>query len=477
MKLRKYQTALNKPALKFLKAIKGNRAQVYAPTGSGKTVCFNELLKKAIQLGKVNICIVHPRIALSQDQLQRFRNEFGTRVRTASFHSGKHIAGESTVAEIGTLSKDALLSDIEQSKTILSVPHVTFTTYNSYSKLLDIKFDIIIFDEAHYMVQDNFYSWIKDINADKILFYTATPITNELEDGYMMDFSLFGPIIASVLPKELIPLGYVVAPLVHRLEVSTNKRGDEVDIIDIVARAYVEQWNEMTSFGMPYHQMLVAARGVNTDLREIEDRLDELWNKISILTQGRISQVDVYTVEADGSYKNRIPQNSRSEALEEIKKSGKNCIIAHYDTLSEGIDIDTLSGVLLMRKMSKAKIIQMIGRCARPFIGDLNDKKEPRKEIFDLENGIDLRKKPRCIVTLPVIDGVWIANDNGTQVAEAFSLAGYEDLTTYLADKDDSANGKKKTGFVIAEDDTVASAALNHKLVKELEQLKKIFEY
>lgn len=479
MKLRSYQVQLNKPASNFLRAKKGQRGQVYAPTGSGKTVCFTELIKYAFTLGMTKIAILHPRIALSKDQLRRFKTEMGDTVRTTSFHSGGHVKGfNEEIAEIGTLDKEELEREIEQSNTILGKPHVTFSSYQSYHQLLDIPFDLVICDEAHYMVQDQFYEWIAKINAKKILFYTATPITDEMEEGLMNDYSIFGDVIASVEPRVLIKPGYILAPLIHQMECGTNKRGREVDVVDIVARAYVDQWFEITSFGMPYHQMLVACRNVDVDIRELENRLDELWTKISQFSQGRISKVDVYTIEAGGAYKNKLPLKDRFEAMEEIKNSGKNCIVAHYDTLSEGIDIDTLSGAVLLRKMSKAKMIQTIGRCARPYIEDLDPKtKEPRKDIYDLDKGIDLRKKPRCIITLPVIDGKWIANDDGTVIARAFAAAGYEDLYTYMSKADDQPTGRKKNGYIISEDDTVMSAVINHKVEKELKDLKKLFDF
>lgn len=479
MKLRSYQTKLNKPALKFLKAKRGQRAQIYAPTGSGKTVCFNELIKDAITRGKTNICILHPRIALSKDQLRRFKSEMGNSVITSSFHSGGHVTGyNEEISEIGTIDKSKLIKIIDQSNNLLSKPHVTFSSYHSFHQLTDIHFDIVVCDEAHYMVQDQFFEWINKINADKILFYTATPITNEMEDSLMRDYSVFGDVIAKVEPRELIKPGYILAPLIHQMECGTNKKGPEVDVVDIVARTYVEQWTEMTGYGMSYHQMLVACRNVEVDIRELENRLDELWTKISQFSQGQISKVDVYTIEAGGSYKNKLPMKDRDEALEEIKNSGKNCIVAHYDTLSEGIDINTLSGAVLLRKMSKAKMIQTIGRCARPYTEDLDTvTKEPRKDIYDLEKNLDLRKKPRCIITLPVVDGKWIANDDGTIIARAFAAAGYDDLFTYMSKSDDQPTGRKKNGYIISEDDTVMSAVINHKVEKELKDLKKLFDF
>jgi superfamily II DNA or RNA helicase len=477
MKLRSYQVKLNKPVLKFLKSKIGQRAQIYAPTGSGKTVCFNELIKDAILRGKTNICILHPRIALSKDQLRRFKNEFGTSVTTSSFHCGGHVVGAEKISEIATIDKNKLLKVISQTKSLVSKPHITFSSYHSFHQLVDVHFDIIICDEAHYMVQEQFFSWINNMTADKILFYTATPITDEMEGG-MRDYSVFGNVIASVEPTLLIKGGYIVAPLIHEMECRTNKRGKEVDVVDIVARAYVSQYEEITKHGMPFHQMLVAARNVEVDIREIESNLVTLWTKIQQLSAGRIiGQVAVYTVEAGGAYKNGKPLVSREAALKEIKESGSNCIVAHFDTLSEGIDIDTLTGAVLMRKMSKAKIIQTIGRCARPYVLDLDPvTKEPSKKLYNPKKGIDLRKKPRCVITLPVIDGVWIANNDGTIIAEAFISAGYKELMTYMPIADEEPSGKSRREFNLGDEDTVRSAVLNHKVERKIADLKKLFE-
>ena len=477
MKLRSYQIKLNKPVLKFLKAKKGQRAQIYAPTGSGKTVCFNELIKDAIARGKTNICILHPRIALSKDQLRRFKEEFGTNITTSSFHSGGHVIGKEVISEIATIDKTKLLRVISQTKTVLSKPHVTFSSYHSFHQLADVHFDIIICDEAHYMVQDQFFAWINNITADKILFYTATPITDEMEGG-MRDYTVFGKVIASVEPTVLIKGGYIVAPLIHEMECRTNKKGKEVDVVDLVARAYVAQYDEIVKHGMPFHQMLVAARNIEVDIRELEANLAKLWTKIQEISGGRIfEQVDVYTVEAGGAYKNGKPLPSREAALKEIKTCGRNCIVDHFDTLSEGIDIDTLTGALLMRKMSKAKIIQTIGRCARPYILDLDPvTKEPCKKIYNPSKGIDLRKKPRCVITLPVIDGVWIANDDGTTIAEAFISAGYKELMTYMPMADEAPSGKSRRDFNLGDEGTVRSAVLNHQIERKISDLKKLFE-
>lgn len=474
MKLRPYQVKLNKPAKKFLKARKGQRAQVYAPTGAGKTVCFNELIKYAIANGKRNIAILHPRIALSQDQLRRFQREFKDTVHTTSFHSGGYVINEGAIGGISTTSEADLVKIINQ----IDSPHVTFSSYHSFDKLLNIKFDLVICDEAHYLVQDRFFEYLPNINADKILFYTATPITSEMENDYMKDFALFGDVIAQVEPRELIIPGYILAPLIHIMECSTNKQSDKVDVIDVIARSYADQYRDITKRGMPFVQMLVASRGLE-DLREVENNLTTLWSKITAeLGQGTLSApVDVYTIDSTGSFRNGKPVPSRDEALREIKESGKNVIVIHYDTLSEGIDIDTLTGAVIMRVMSKAKLIQTIGRCARPYVGDLDPVTyQPMKSLYDFENGIELRKKPRCIITFPVIDGRWIANNDGELISEAFIAGGYGDLLTYIKQSEDRPSGKPGTTLMEMSEDSLMATIQQHTVDRALEDLNKLFD-
>lgn len=477
MKLRKYQKALNKPTLKFLTKSKEQRAQIYAPTGAGKTTCFMSLVLDAIDRGLNNILILHPRLALSSDQLRRFKIEMGTVARYTSFHSGKHITGSETIREINTTDQDELRTVIDQTHD-MNMPHITFSTYNSFHRLKDIKFDLAICDEAHYLVQEQFYEHINDINADKILMYTATPVTYEMEESGMLDYSVFGKVIAKVEPSELIKLGYIVAPLVHQLRCSTNNAGDDVDIVDLVARAYVSQYEDITKHGMPYHQMLVAARSVEGDLRTLERETANLWRQISTISNGVIvDPVDLYTIDAGGAYLNGRPLPSRDHAINMIRNSKKNAIVVHYDTISEGIDIDTLCGVLFMRRMSKAKVLQTIGRCARPYKGDLSVKNEPRKKFFNPKQNIDIRSKPRCVVTLPTIDGKWIANDDGSIIAEAFILGGYGDLTTYMVSPTDDPKGTRTTVFELDEDETISSAVLSHTIERNLVDLRKLFDF
>ena len=469
MKLRNYQKILNAAVLAFLES-NSVRGQVYAPTGSGKTVCFIKIIEHAIANGAKNIAVIHPRIALSQDQLRRFQSAFGTGVHFTSFHSGGHIAGQNTIKEIHTCDAEELKTVLEQT----TRPHITFSSYKSFGKIADIEFDMVIADEAHNFVEPQFYEYLPNIKAKKILFYTATPVTDEMyETEYMMDYSLFGKVIASVEPRELIAGAYIVAPLIHTLELTTNEKANMADPVSMIARAFIEQYKEITSHGMKFAQMLVAARGLS-DLRKVEEELVTLWKILDTESDGLLGKVDVYTIDGGAAYHNGKLLKDRDTALQRIKKSGKNAIVIHYDTLAEGIDIDSLTGALIMRRLSKSKFLQTIGRCGRPFAEDIGSDGEPRKDRFDPENHIDTRVKPRCIVTIPVVDGSFIGNFEGVEYSEAFIAAGYDDLWTYTHQPDDDPTGWG--GGKKGDEPPLLSSILDHSIQREIVDIQALFD-
>lgn len=473
--LRYYQNPLFDASINHLFNSAEQKGQIYAPTGAGKTVVFTKTIVHALNAGYRKIAVVHPRIALSTDQLLRWKDDVGTQVVTTSFHSGKHVAGNEMFREVNTTSRFEL-ELIQKNTNDMNVAHVTFSSYHSFNQLASMDFDLVIFDEAHYIPNNKTYrAWNSTLAARKVLYFTATPITADFE-GAMLDEVEFGKVLASVEPKVLIAGGYIVAPLIHNLYAKTSAKSGKVDIVDLIARSYVEQHKDIVKHGMPYHQMLVAARNVEGDLREVEANVAAINKQIRDANPA-ISNVDIYTIEANGAYKNGRLAGTRAEVIDIIKASGTNAIVVHFDTLAEGIDISTLSGVVLMRKMSKAKIIQTIGRCARPYVGDLDPvTREPLKSVFDPANDVDNRLKPRCIVTIPVIDGEWIAGDKIATVAEAFIAAGYDELSTHIPVSEEAEGIGEENDEKEEAEPSIYDAIRTHEMNKELEDIKNYFD-
>jgi superfamily II DNA or RNA helicase len=440
MKLRPYQKRIVQKIDEFLISSK-QRAQIYAPTGSGKTECFGNVIQDltAVEARQLSIAIVHPRIALSQDQLSRFKRRLGTTFVYTSFHSGSHVTGSEQKREFSTTSRVELIKIID-SHSRDNGHHITFASYDSFGKIADMAFDLIIFDEAHYLVQEQFFNILDKLLATKVLFFTATPIFEEevyaLATKGMNNVDMFGDVIATVKPKELIKLGYMVAPVVHLLDMDSTKPSSseeiDYDVVIAVAKAFKHQKEEMSKYGMPHHQMLVASSGVG-DHTMVEDNLLRLWKEIGY-------EVPLYAIDSKyGARRNGRLQKSRADAINNIKLE-KDCIVIHYDTLAEGIDIDSLSGMIMLRELSKTKLLQTMGRCARPYHEDL----DTNRNIIDMSN----RKKPVFVMTIPTLDGYLLGNRNWDSISTALIEGGYAELADYLDSKDrvrknpDDANEK-----------------------------------
>ena len=472
MKLRDYQEKIVKRSEQFIDS-DGHRAQIYAPPGSGKTVCFVETIKYAINKGMTNIAIVHPRLALSTDQLKRIKPSTGTNVRTTSFHSGAHWNGEETIGEISTVNPDELKRVIDGTLA-LQMPHITFTTYHSYSKLITakIEFDLVVCDEAHYLVNDQFIPIVENIIAKKVMFYTATPITESYDEhlgkylGKMADTDLFGDIIAEVEPRRLIRNGFLIAPLIHRMECTPNG-SKAADIVDITTRAYAEQWRRVTGWGQPGHKMLVVARDVRDDMTDgIEQNIASIQWAIEVETGAQ--NVPIYTISSKGAFRNgRVFNGTRADALAMIDCKETNAIVVHYDTLSEGIDINTLGGVVIMRQLSKPKFIQNMCRAARPLVTDLDSVGQPQAGLYDPEAAIDLRKKPRFILTVPVVNGEIYAGPRYKDIADAFAEGGYGDITDFIPYIESTPTGRTQE-FDLSDDESIEFAQIvNHFIIEE----------
>lgn len=464
-KLRDYQKEINNDVHDFLLGPK-QRGQVYAPTGSGKTECFAHtihdlpMILKTLGNKKLDICIVHPRLALSQEQERRFQNVFGPDFHFTTFHSGAHVNGNGKkFVEKRTTNREELELIIANT----DMTHVTFSSYDSFKKIASRQFDLLILDEAHNLVRNEYREALEAIKAKKALFYTATPIVCKMEDDEdaqgMNNPVLFGEIIAKVEPKRLIEKGYIVGPLVHRLVVQLNKDGD-VDPVQLIAKTFLEQKAELAKHGMPFIQLLVASRGLR-DHEIVNDRLAELWELIGDI-------VPVYAVSAKGTTRNGREFKTRMETLQEIKSSGKDAILMHYDTLVEGIDIDSLIGALIMRKLSKPKLLQTIGRCGRPLATDLNDK----FEVTDMKK----RNKPYSVITFPVVNGEHIGRIDAQTITDAFIIGGYGDLSDYLSNDDKKRLSEKKNMFDLGNGDdehddlsSIANAHINREYQRLLE--------
>ena len=427
MKFRNYQLRMILAQDAFMADPEITRATILAATGSGKTVTFTDLIIKVltgVNSGAKRILVVHPRLALSANQQKRLKKDLtGLNVEFTAFSSGEVYNTLSNQTNRSTTNREQLEEIMAEAG---GRAHITFSSYKSLHKIADMDFDLIICDEAHYLVQSNLRENLYKFKS-KTIFYTGTPIKVAAQEESMDNIELFGEVICEVPFSELIPQNYIVAPLVRFLNAKTKRKGNAIDYPTTIAHAYKDQ---LTKINPKFnHKMLVAMP--NTEyFEDIISNLDKIRKIVDDFN------LDVYYVTADRVSKNGNPKfgpSAREAMLEDFEANKNRCIIIHCDTLAEGIDIDGIGGVLMMRDLGIAKMIQTIGRACRAAKVDIRKDGEIRKN----------RVKTNAIVTLVRMDNEYLGCSKLDKFVELFRTAGYGEFWDRI-DPEFLEQGKKR---------------------------------
>jgi superfamily II DNA or RNA helicase len=427
MKFRNYQLRMILAQDAFMADPTVTRATILAATGAGKTVTFTDLIIKvltAVNSGARRILVVHPRLALSANQQKRLKKDLtGLNVEFTAFSSGEVYNTLANQTNRSTTNRESLEEIIAEAG---NRAHITFSSYKSLHKIADMDFDLIICDEAHYLVQNDLRDNLYKFKA-KTIFYTGTPIQVAAQEVSMDNIELFGEVIEEVPFSELIPQNYIVAPSVRFLNAKTKRKGNAIDYPTTIAHAYKDQ---LTKINPKFnHKMLVAMP--NTEyFEDIINNLDKIRKIVNDFN------LDVYYVTADRVSKNGNPKfgpSAREEMLEDFEANPNRCIIIHCDTLAEGIDIDGIGGILLMRDLGMAKLIQTIGRACRAAKADILKNGEIRKN----------RIKTHAIITLVRMDNAYLGCSKLDKFVELFKIADYGDLWDRI-DPEFLEQGKKR---------------------------------
>jgi superfamily II DNA or RNA helicase len=433
MHLRDYQKHVFAAAIE---ALEQNimRSTYVAATGAGKTVVFQSVIDHLFKIRPAQkVLIVHPRIALSSDQQKRFARQF--EVPFTSFHSGGVAQTTTRKSKVNVVNKST--TNRIQLEEILSEQkdndHIVFTSYKSLHKIADMKWDLIICDEAHYLVTREFAQNL-DLFTSPVMFFTATPIHKLGADDISMDnIEKFGKISVDVKPRELIERGYLAMPRLFFTKISTDKSGDHEDLVKSIIYTYIDQ-NKYVDKTIP-HKMLVAMPDTIA-FSNIMSRIADFRAAIS-------HDLDLYAITAGTSMRNGSYIASREEALKQFDESTRPSIIIHCDTLAEGIDISGLTGAYIMRGLSQAKFIQTIGRTLRPWKGDLTAAFEPK--------AYNLRKKKFGFINIAVVDEEIRSDPKTLQWFKTLIDGGFcetsEDVNSVFggSDKDDIVDLHEKT--------------------------------
>ena len=351
--------------------------RVVMPTGAGKT--FVEARVIEYQITKNSVSKIHlvlaPRILLANQLISEYRKFDGSPYRAIAFHSGTHEPDYEKIKwqEVATTRVDTLKEEWAKAKR-KKQDLVVFSTYHSCGKLSGIKFDTIIADESQYCVAEDFNNAIRTLTGRVRMFFTATERYTASDKGRgLNNTSFYGDRLYSITPAELIKLGLIVAPRLHIMYGQTRDEG--ASVVSEVLELAKEQ-DKLTRPTLGFSKILFAMSGTD-DVKTILDNISKIRKEMPLH--------DIFTITSKTGAMINGGKIRREEFLTELTKR-ENCLIFHYDILSEGIDVDGITGVGLMRNMGLAKLLQTIGRAIRIY--------KPKPEL-----------KTQAWISVPVLNG------------------------------------------------------------------------
>jgi superfamily II DNA or RNA helicase len=336
--------------------------RIVIPTGGGKTVLEAAILdwqRENNSNTRIHL-VLAPRILLANQLIGEYRKFSGaTTYRVVAFHSGHYEPDDEKIVwkEAHTTRYNDVV-EAYQNAIKTNQDLVVFSTYHSMDKLADIDFDTVIADESQYLVSENFGDAWKTIKGRVKLLFTATERYTASNNGRgLNNENLFGKRLYEIKAAELIRLNLIVPPRLHIMYGET--RSEEAAIVSEVNEMAVEQ-DRLTRSELGFSKILFAMKGTD-DVKSIEDNIAKVRKDLPLH--------DIFTITSKIGAKINGVTIRREQFLKELK-TRKDCLIFHYDILSEGIDVPGITGVCLMRNLGLAKLLQTIGRAVRLFKED-----------------------------------------------------------------------------------------------------------
>lgn len=368
---------------------KDNQIGVYVIAAHRLTLCtqlFDEVLDLSIRCG----------VKADMIYLGSGRYDFST-LNHRYKHTGFAIAG---INGEETTSEKEVVELVTEAQTKNN--HVIIvSTYHSFHRLAGLShIDICTFDEAHTTISDQFTDNITKVKEiiERQYFFTATRKVIGKDEG-QANTKFYGKVLYEMSPREAIDKGEIVQPVIHTIRINeeinkTNTINDTM-VVKTVKEAFLKHRTKIKTDSYAPDKLggklLVTVNGL--------EELHSIYNDESFQDWCKVNNIRTFAFSSDKGQFIDFSTSSRQKTLEAMSSLNDNedAILFHYDILTEGIDLPAITGVLLLRDLHLAKLIQNIGRGARLL-------KEDRMNLYSgtiLPTDTGKMIKPYCLVVVP----------------------------------------------------------------------------
>lgn len=334
MPLREYQKQIVKATAKACGAHK--RVIMQAPTGSGKTVTFAEIIKRHLKQGQFN------RVLVSTHRQELFAQTAKYFDQPATLQGGDKIKPIHSTAPV-------LMTMIETLKR------------RDFSKLG--KFTLAVFDEAHRADFDKILDKLP--NSTYVLGATATPLSASKK--YPLK-NKYNSIVSEISIPELIKQGYLAAPIHYKADfddAGLRTRGGE-----FTSETQTEKLSGKIQFS----------------------NLVDMWQEHAAGKKTLVFNVNKkHTIEVDKQFKEAgiksthlLSGDPRRKAKLDAFRAGEITVLNNCEIATTGLDVPGIECVIINRATKSLPLwLQMLGRGSRMAPG------KDSFTILDLGGNID----------------------------------------------------------------------------------------
>lgn len=253
---------------------------------------------------------------------------------------------------------------------------IIVSTYHSFDRLKVLDdIDLCTYDEAHTTTSEDFTDNIREVK-DKIkrnYFFTATRKVQG-EDKGMNDQEMYGEVLIEVSPRDMIDVSEIVMPRIHTIMLKGNKQKevsnhDELMLVYTIIEAFNEHKKKLKEDSAQPDdigtKLLVSVQGSN--------ELEMIQNSTLLQDWCRANNIKTFAFSSRfGNFEDFIEEPNRNKVYENMKNLSdkEDAILLHIDILIEGIDLPSITGVLLLRHLNEVKLFQALGRALRLLKAD-----------------------------------------------------------------------------------------------------------